>query len=70
MPTTIVIVDCSPVRRADLSAIQWISRRALDARRRGSESRLLHASRELLQLIAFAGLDGVLIAAAGFPPRY
>lgn len=70
MATATVILDCSPLERVDLGAIDWITRRTLEARRHGLECRLLHARRDLLQLIAFAGLGGVLMAAAGFPPRY
>jgi hypothetical protein len=64
-----VAVDCARVGIPDLWAIQCLARRMLDVRRQGLEGRLLYASAELLRLIAFAGLDGVLRVAAGFPPR-
>ena len=69
MATGTVILDCSPIQHANLGSIQWITRRTLDARRQGFQCRLLHVRRELLQLIAFAGLESVLLVAAGFPPR-
>ncbi len=65
-----VILDCAPIEQPDLRAIQGLARRTLDARRGGCECRLLYVNRELMQLIAFVGLDGVLVVAAGFPPRH
>jgi anti-anti-sigma regulatory factor len=60
MATEKVILDCAHVDAADLGAVDCIARRMLDARRDGCECCLRHASNELLELIAFAGLDGVL----------
>jgi hypothetical protein len=47
------------------SAIDALARLQLNARRLGLEIRLRHASSELLELIAFAGLDEVLRLEAG-----
>ena len=45
---------------ADLGALDALARLQLHARRRGEEIRVRNASRELRQLLAFAGLDAVL----------
>jgi anti-anti-sigma regulatory factor len=60
MATEKVILDCAQVDEADLSAIDCIARQVLDARRAGCECCLRDASDDLLQLIAFSGLDEVL----------
>ena len=54
------MVPVSPIVRPDLSTIDALARLQLAAHRLGFEVRLCHASRELKELIAFAGLDGVL----------
>ena len=64
-----VILDCARIGAADLRSIQALARATLRARRAGLECRLLYVSRELRQLISLCGLDGVLRATAGFPPR-
>ena len=53
----------------DLGAVQRLARTTLRARRHGWETRLLYVSMELVQLIAFVGLERVLRVAAGYPPR-
>jgi ABC-type transporter Mla MlaB component len=45
---------------ADLGALDALARLQLQARRRGHEIRLRNASRELRQLVAFAGLGEFL----------
>jgi hypothetical protein len=49
----------------DATAIDALARLRLTARREGLDLRLRGASRELCELLAFAGLDGVL----GVEPR-
>jgi STAS domain len=44
----------------DVTAVDALARLQLTARREGLELRLQGASRELRDLLAFAGLDGVL----------
>jgi hypothetical protein len=44
----------------EASAVDALARLQLNAQRLGLELRLLHASNELQELIAFAGLDQVL----------
>jgi anti-anti-sigma regulatory factor len=46
--------------RADLATIDALARLQLAARRAGLELRLCHASPELVELIAFVGLDEML----------
>ena len=46
-------------------AVDTLARLQLAARRVGLELRLRHASRELLELLAFAGLEEVLRVEAG-----
>jgi len=69
MATPTVILDCARMGNPDLGAVQTLARSTLHARRHGWETRLLYVSRELVQLIAFVGLERVLRVAAGFPPR-
>ena len=69
MATSTVILDCARIDNPDLGAIHDLARVTLQARRHGWQTRLLYVSRELTQLIAFLGLQGVLRVAAGFPPR-
>jgi hypothetical protein len=49
----------------DVHAIDALARLQLAARRLGMEVRLRHASRELQELVAFAGLHDVLRVEAG-----
>jgi len=54
---------------ADAEAVDVLARLQLAARRLGVEIRLRHASSELLELIAFAGLRDVLRAEPGRQPE-
>jgi len=58
--TTPVIVDCACVGEADMAVVDRLARLRLAARRRGREMVLRGASEALLDLVRFAGLDGVL----------
>ena len=49
--------------RPDLATVDALARLQLAALRRGVRLRLSHASAELVDLVAFLGLDGVLPAA-------
>jgi ABC-type transporter Mla MlaB component len=69
MATPTVILDCARIDNPDLGAIHILATATLQARRDGWQTRLLYVSRELTQLIAFVGLEGILLVAAGFPPR-
>jgi anti-anti-sigma regulatory factor len=60
MGTETVILDCARLNDPDVSAVDCIARRVLDARRDGCECRLAHASDELLDLIELTGLGEVL----------
>ena len=55
-------VDCDVghVHRADLETVDALARACLNARRLGVPLRVVNASRELQQLIRFAGLEEVL----------
>jgi hypothetical protein len=55
-------VDCdvAHVRCADLATVDALARAALNARRFGARLRVVNETRELEELIAFAGLDEVL----------
>ena len=64
-----VVLDCARFEKPDLGSVHGLARRTLDARRQGFECRLLYVTTSLRDLIEFAGLDGVLRLAAGFPPR-
>jgi hypothetical protein len=50
---------------ADARALDLLARLQLTARRLGIELRLLGASGELRELVAFAGLNGVLVLEPG-----
>jgi len=56
---TPIVCDVGSVA-PDADTIDTLARLQLHARRLGLELRLRHASRELTELIAFAGLDEVL----------
>jgi ABC-type transporter Mla MlaB component len=56
----VVLCDLGAAVRPDAVALEVLARVQLIVRRRGRRVRLLHASGELLELLAFAGLDGVL----------
>jgi hypothetical protein len=53
----------------DAAAIDALARLQLNARRLGLELRLRHASKELQDLLAFAGLRDVLRVEAGGQPE-
>jgi hypothetical protein len=53
----------------DARAIDALARLKLSSRRVGCELRLRHASRELLELLAFVGLNEVLRLEAGGQPE-
>jgi hypothetical protein len=53
----------------DAAAIDTLARLQLSARRLGLELRLRHASNELQDLLAFAGLRDVLRVEAGGQPE-
>jgi hypothetical protein len=56
-------VDCDVghLAYADLSTVSALARASLNTRRQGERLSVVNASRELHQLIVFAGLDGVLL---------
>jgi ABC-type transporter Mla MlaB component len=56
-------VDASRLE-ADLTAVDWLARLALIARRNGGQIELHGATRELRGLIELAGLDDVLLSRA------
>jgi hypothetical protein len=60
-------VDCDlrHVRCADLGTVGALARAHLNARRQGVRLRVLHASPELQKLVAFAGLEEVLLGRDG-----
>ena len=62
-PLSLYHVDCDlrHVRRADLGTVGALARAHLNARRLGVRLRVLHASPELRELVAFAGLEQVLL---------
>jgi hypothetical protein len=64
-----VFLHCGQIDGPDLRAVHLLAGATLRAKRAGSQARLAFVSRDLLQVIAFVGLEGVLIVAAGFPPR-
>jgi hypothetical protein len=59
------VADLTP----DVEAIDTLARLQLTARRLGLELRLRHASSDLQDLIAFAGLRDVLRVEAGGQPE-
>ena len=54
---------------ADIGAVDALARASLNARREGERLRVVNASPELQELIAFAGLDGVLLRRNGREPE-
>jgi STAS domain-containing protein len=56
-------VDCDVghVRRADLETVSALARAHVNARRLGTQLRVVNASPELQELIAFAGLADALL---------
>ena len=64
-----VFLHCGQIEGPDLRTVNLLAGATVRAKRAGSQARLAFVTKELLQLIAFVGLDGVLLLAAGFPPR-
>ena len=64
-----VFLHCGQLEGSDLRTVHILARALVRAKRAGMQARLAFASRELVQVIAFAGLDGVLRTGSGFPPR-
>ena len=64
-----VYLHCGRIEVPDLRTVQLLAAATLRTRREGGQTRLAFVSSELRELIAFVGLDGVLVVAAGFPPR-
>jgi STAS domain len=62
-PSSLYHVDCDlrHVRCADLGTLGAVARAQLNAGRQGIRLRVVHASPELRELIAFAGLEEVLL---------
>jgi ABC-type transporter Mla MlaB component len=60
METDTVILDCARMTDAGLAAVDHIAHARLEAQRHGCRFELRNASDELLELIAFVGLDGCL----------
>ena len=62
-PDSLYHVDCDlgHCACADLGLVNALARAALNVRRQGEGLRVVNASPELQELIAFAGLDGVLL---------
>jgi hypothetical protein len=56
-------VDCDVghLACADIGTVDALARAAVNVRREGERLLVVNASRELQELIAFAGLDGVLL---------
>ena len=57
--------DVAHLRRADLATVDALARAAVNARHAGVELHVVNASPELRELIAFAGLAGVLLGRRG-----
>jgi len=55
-----IVCDLRGLGPADAVAVDALARLTLTARRLGCTVRLRHASDELLGLVAFVGLDGVI----------
>src|SRR5436190_5185324 len=57
----LAVCDVQSIGRADAVAIDALARLQLTARRLGCRMRLQHASTDLRNLLAFVGLDDVLL---------
>jgi hypothetical protein len=60
MKSVQIVLDCGPLKNADVDAVERIARLQLAARRRGLALRLRNADADLLELIGLVGLGGVL----------
>jgi ABC-type transporter Mla MlaB component len=61
----LVVCDVAALADPDLGIVDALARLQLTARRLGRQVRLRHVSRELRELLALAGLAGVVPAEAG-----
>ena len=61
-----LVCDLSALSGADAETIDLLGRLQLAGRRHGRTLRFLHASPDLVDLIAFAGLDAVLRVERGW----
>ena len=64
-PPKTIVCDVSELAGADLETVDALARLALVLRRSGHDLWLRHVSRELRELLAFAGLLGVLVVEPG-----
>lgn len=64
----VVICDVGALTRADLAAVDAIAAVCLTAGRRGRPVRLRRASAELAALLAFLGLDELVVVELGVEP--
>ena len=58
---SVIVCDVGGLESPDLGTIDALARLQLAARRLGRELRLRHSTAELEELIAFTGLDVVLV---------
>ena len=65
----VVICDAGAIIAPDAAAVDAVARLQLIAKRLGREMRLRHASDELQELIALAGLSEVVPLVRGYPSR-
>jgi hypothetical protein len=68
MAPTVLVLDVSTAA-ADASTVDALARLQLAARRAGVDLRLRHATRELRELLAFAGLEEALRVEARRQPE-
>ena len=64
-----VFLHCGRIEAPDLRTVSVLARATLTARRGGGQALLAFVGLDLRRLISFVGLEGVLVFAAGFPPR-
>ena len=64
-----LVCDVESMTAPDLDCVCALARLQLEARRLGLELRLRRASRELLELIVFVGLEDVLRVEVGRQPE-
>jgi len=64
-----IVCDVAALAEPSLETIDGLARLQLTARRHGLELRLRHASEELQELLAFAGLNEVLRLETGGEPE-
>jgi len=66
---TRIVCDVTELGPPGLGTVGALARLALEAKRLGLDLRIADAPRELRELIAFAGLDGVLSVEVGGQPE-